>query len=165
MKTGQTSCYNDSHQAVPRTSEHDGQDARENRGVAKSYTDNGNGTIKDNVTGLTWQKCAIGQMGTGCLETATEFENFSNANNQCNTLTLARKTWRLPTIEELETLLDYGSTPAINGAFFPRILQTTSSSGRYWTNTLSADNTYWYIEFNNGTHLKSGNNAVRCVTK
>ena len=55
--TGQTLCYDDSDTIIcPEEGEaFYGQDAQIT-GNTPSYTDNGDGTITDNVTGLMWQK-------------------------------------------------------------------------------------------------------------
>lgn len=59
-----------------------------------SYTDNGDGTITDNVTGLMWEK----DMGTKI----TFDESFAKASNS----TLGNYTdWRVPTIKELYSLI------------------------------------------------------------
>jgi hypothetical protein len=70
-----------------------GQDAQYN-GNQPSYTDNGDGTVTDNVTGLMWQQ------NMGAKMTWTE------ANTLASTLNLAGyDDWRLPTIKELYSLI------------------------------------------------------------
>lgn len=54
FKTGQTLCYNSSGTVIPCAGT--GQDGESLKGVSRSYTDNGNGTITDNKTGLIWEK-------------------------------------------------------------------------------------------------------------
>ena len=79
-----------------------GQDAtyRENQ---PSYTDNGEGTVTDNVTGLMWQK----NMGTKI--------SFANAAIKADTLTLGGYSdWRIPTIKELYSLILF--TGKVSGA-------------------------------------------------
>ncbi len=72
-----------------------GQDATY-QGNEPSYTDNGNMTITDNITGLTWQK----NMGTKIT--------YSNAVLKADTMTLGGYTdWRVPTIKELFSLALY----------------------------------------------------------
>ncbi|MFS1886572.1 DUF1566 domain-containing protein [Vibrio sp. 10N.261.54.E10] len=61
-----------------------------------SYTDNNNGTITDNVTGLIWQK----QMGDKL--------SYDEALLKINTLKLAGYgDWRIPTIKELYSLIQF----------------------------------------------------------
>ena len=101
---------------------------------AQSFTDNGNGTIKDNNTGLTWQKCSGGQNNdTTCSGTATTY-TWANALTYCNSLSLLGKTWRLPNRNELLSVTDFDITttaPTINQTIFPN----TQTSASYWVST------------------------------
>ena len=55
-----------------------------------SFTDNGDGTVTDNVTGLIWQKTDGGEM------------TFEKASTYCKSLNLSgTNDWRLPTSHEL----------------------------------------------------------------
>jgi len=61
--------------------------------------------------------------------------------------------WRLPTREEMETLVDYNSTPenaTINTTYFPEAVPSW-----YWTATENPrrDNFAWYVLFRNGIAL------------
>jgi hypothetical protein len=132
------------------------------KGVAKNYTDNGDGTITDNATGLVWSKCNVGLSGTNCATGATTSVNFAGAATQCMNLTLANKTWRLPNITELRTLINFGaSNPAINTTMFPQTV-----SGAYWSVNESGANAYT-VNFSNGESYalsKTGSNVIRCVS-
>lgn len=81
-----------------------------------SFTDNGDGTITDNNTGLMWQKTDGGEM------------TYENAITYCNDLTLAGYSdWRLPTNHELFSLNYYDNVnPALNATFFPK------TNAEYW---------------------------------
>jgi len=76
----------------------------------ESYTDNGDGTVTDNVTGLMWQQAVP----------ATTY-TWAQAVAYCPTLTLAgHSDWRLPSRIELYSIVDAGqSNPSINGTYFP----------------------------------------------
>jgi len=76
----------------------------------ESYTDNGDGTVTDNVTGLMWQQVVPSATYT-----------WANAVAYCPTLALAgHSSWRLPSRIELESIVDFGqSSPSINGTYFP----------------------------------------------
>ena len=86
------------------------------------FTDNGDGTIKDNYTGLTWQK-----------NSSTTAMNWEAALAYAKTITLGGKSdWRLPNIKELQSLNDVSRVkPSINKTFFPNIV----SSAFYWSST------------------------------
>jgi hypothetical protein len=81
-----------------------------------SYTDNGDGTITDNITGLMWQKVDGGEM------------TIENAITYCSDLTLAGyDDWRLPSpIESFSILNQQNNNPAINNTYF------TATGAEYW---------------------------------
>ncbi len=123
------------------------------RGVARSYTDNSNGTVIDNATTLIWQK-----------EDDNSTYTWVNAGTYCDNLNLGGSTaWRLATIEELVQLTDKGtSDPLINAIFI------NTNSGSYWSSTSSASDTTraWSVDFNNGfvyAGLQTTGLYVRCV--
>ena len=92
-----------------------------------SFTDNGNGTITDMVTGLMWQQVDGGEM------------TIENASTYCNSLTLGGYTdWRLPTPMESFSILNLQrNNPALNTTYFP-----SSGADYWWTNTFQMnDNT------------------------
>jgi hypothetical protein len=170
LKTGQTICYDTTGTtgnivACGATKE----DGESQTGVARGYTDNGDGTITDNATGLVWQKCYKGRNNDAtCSDNGgvTDTSTWSSALTDCSSLSLASKTWRLPSRHELETLPDYSlSNPAINLTFFP----ATTAAGNYWSSTTDAANAAnaWYVGFGGGDVnplAKTAPNSVRCVT-
>ena len=145
---------------------------------APSYTDNLDGTITDNVTGLMWQKCTNGQGITDCASgTATTYnwyqaagvadatDNPDGATNICGELTIAGQTdWRLPSVIELISILDNGVySPAINTTYFPNTI-----SSEYWSSTTAAYNTsaargvLFYYGYAYG-YFKTLTHYARCV--
>lgn len=158
LKTGQTFCYDDSgatNNVVPCAGT--GQDGDLQKGFAmKSYTDNGNGTVTDNNTGLIWQK-----------DDDLAVHSFQEALSLCNSnaAALPGSTWRMPNINELQSIVDYTtSSPAINFTYFP-----LAQSDNYWSSTTFSsglDTRAWYINFGNGNTAaitKSASMLVRCV--
>ena len=96
--TRQGSCFNTSA-LTPCPAEGQalyGQDAHYH-GPEPTYTDNGDGTVSDAITGLQWQK-AHNKKRLG----------YADAKRACASLTLGGKSdWRLPNIKELFSLADY----------------------------------------------------------
>jgi len=87
------------------------------------------------------------------------------AMDYCQNLTLGGKNdWRLPNVDELETLVDRSkSRPAANKDIFPNI-----DLSYYWSATTSASNANhaWFVYFfygGVGDDNKNSNNFVRCV--
>ncbi len=117
-----------------------------------SYTDNGNGTVSDNVTGLIWQK------------ENTTYSIWSEAAATCNDLSLAGfSDWRLPTVQELHHTMDYEKTwPVCDTAVFP------DCENSFWTSNTSANfNDYaWAISFGTARihkEEKTDQRKIRCV--
>jgi hypothetical protein len=86
-----------------------------------NYIDNGDGTILDASNGLIWQKCNIGQYWSGikCSGDPNQLI-WKDASEYAENIQLAGyNDWRLPTLEELTTLLDVSQTepPYINSIF------------------------------------------------
>ena len=122
----------------------------------KSYTDLGNGIVRDNVTGLEWV-----QDGNLMATRNPEFDNDDTAGDGLVNWQhafdyvallnaeeyLGHGDWRLPTLHELSTILDFGRWgPAIDPVF-------SSVSAYYWSSLsdpVSAGNG-WYLDFNSGT--------------
>lgn len=100
-------------------------------------TDNGDETISDDVTGLMWQQKTLTAM------------TWKNAGIYCDELKLADYTdWRLPTVKELFTLVDYTKfSPVINTVYFPNTVLSF-----HWTSMvyINYTNYIWCINFYNG---------------
>jgi len=99
VDTGQSQYYDNRGEIAPPKpgQSFDGQDAQY-RGVQPSYKDNGNGTVTDLNTGLMWQK----GFDRGRKQTFAEAKAGAA---QCKTGGYAD--WRLPTIKELYSLMDF----------------------------------------------------------
>jgi hypothetical protein len=113
VDTGQLACYDNRGEtfAYPAAGESFyGQDAQHD-GHQPSYTDNGDGTVTDNVTGLMWQQSPDSDGdGDGNIGAADKL-SYDEAVNRADTLSLGGYTdWRLPTIKELYSLIDFSGT-------------------------------------------------------
>lgn len=96
------------------------------------FIDNKNGTITDNKTGLTWVK----NPHTDLPEKFKSGMPWQQAIDACKELDFAgHKDWRLPTAEELISLIDWeagakDNEPTIDTKFFP-----DTKTSWYWTIT------------------------------
>jgi hypothetical protein len=133
--TGQTVCFNSSNVVTfcgdPGSSA--GQDGEIQAGAPLSYTDNGDGTITDNNTGLMWEK----QSDDGSIHDWNNVYDWTSAVSihiaGLNGATFAGYTdWRLPNAKELQSIVDYDRFIAIDPPFevsIDPIFQTPCSPG------------------------------------
>ena len=56
---------------------------------ATPFTDNGDGTVKDQATNLVWQKCSLGLSGTSCGSGSAITATWVSAVASCNGFALA----------------------------------------------------------------------------
>ncbi len=140
-----------------------------------SYTDLGNGIVRDNVTGLEWVQDGnliasrdpdfdtddTAGDGRVTWQHALDYVALLNSENY-----LGFNDWRLPTVKELSTLVD-SSIPypgrMIDTDFFP---DTVASY--YWSSTTNASSigNAWYVGFHDGyvgDYYKTGSYYVRAV--
>ena len=138
--TGQTRCYSgvsDFEEIDCASAEYPGQDGFYQKGCPMEgrFVDNGNGTVTDNCTGLTWQQAR--EPGPG--------RTWAEALEYCEYLELGGKTdWRLPNVRELQSIVDYGRwDPAIDPVF------SVVSDFWYWSSSSRVDDpTYaWSVSF------------------
>lgn len=124
---------------------------------AERYQVNNDGTVQDKITGLLWKRCSEGQSGASCNNgTAVTYTWWNAMALAADTDFAGAKGWRLPTITELATLLEYQCTmPAINMKMFPATPATN-----FWSATPYAGyvNGAWNLNFNDGVHDNSSKN-------
>jgi len=145
---------------VPAVAQGSRLESKGNRPVAR-FTDKGDGTIRDNLTGLIWLKNA------NCFGAKTWTEALSAcgklADGGCGLKDgSAVGDWRLPTVKELQSLIDFGKyDPALpSGHPFTEV-----QSSAYWSATEYAndDNYAWHVYSYFGgvtTNIKSGHYYV-----
>lgn len=135
----------------------------EKRTEPNHFTDNGDGTVRDNTTGLIWQKCSYGQDPPSCTSSLT-MDNWENAVSYCKNLDLASRSWRLPNINELNSLVDVTRyEPTIHPAFF-----LGTGQDNYWSSTTDSPTAAFFTNFQHGTVSSNSKttfyNYIRCVT-
>ncbi len=107
VDTDQQKCYNNRAEigAPEKGDAFYGQDAQ-HKGYQASYTDNGDGTITDNVTGLMWQK-------------GFEVMSYAEAVEKVKSFNLANHTdWRIPTMKEAYSLILFSGVDASSRDMF-----------------------------------------------
>ena len=119
------------------------------------YSIPGDGTVHDTKTGLVWQQAA-----------APDAYTWSEAGSYCSGLSLAGTGWRLPSIKELMTLVDFTVAqpgPTIDATAFPN-----TPANWFWSSSPAAGSSSYAlaVNFGNGEagSLDMGTtNEVWCV--
>jgi len=166
LKTGQTKCYDSAGNEIACAET--GQDGEIQAGVAwpsPRFTDNGDGTVMDNLTGLMWTKDANAPGPTACepgvyktWQAALDYIACLNTNSY-----LGYTDWRLPNLNELESLVN-AQEP--NKAIWLNTQGFTDVQPYgYWVSTTIAYNTgyAWQINMRSGLvayDIKSDNLCI-----
>ncbi len=160
LRTGQTSDYGP------------GSDGNLQEGAARSYTDNGDGTITDNTTGLMWEK--KDQSGgihdysntyTWGMTSSPDTMNGTMVTTFLATLNAGggfagHTDWRIPNVNELQSLANYQNvSPAVDTAFNTScaasctvLTCSCTQSDAYWSSTTyqSFPGSAWFVYFYGG---------------
>ena len=156
-KTGQTQSF------------HSFDDGYFKRGIlwpSPRFSDGGNGTIHDNLTGLTWSRNsnAPGPAGckTGTIMTWPEALAYAQCLNSNSYL--GYSDWRIPNRWELGSLIDRSqdNPPLPAGHLFESV-----QPGEYWTSTTieTLPTSVWTINMNNCESCVGGNGAEETEEK
>ena len=142
-----------------QTVSHNTGDDGNNDGTAKSYTDNGDGTVTDNQTGLMWQKDHYSNGAALSYADALAYAKAATTGTYTN--------WRVPSISELVSLIDYNypSDTPLN-AIFTAVGLMTNCTG-YWSCTSVPNNTgnafAWVNSDCSIAYENKFNPTVKCV--
>lgn len=162
--TGQITCYGGDGALLPCVNTRQDGDIR--AGAALSFTDNGDGTVTDNNTGLMWEKKDDNNMdplhdqdtGYSWVAAFTVHIAGLNAMNFGG-----YSDWRLPNVKELQSIVNYGRvkpavSPEFNTACTPGGTLASGSSctatqaSSYWTSTtyVASPPGAWVVGFDEG---------------
>ena len=121
------------------------------------FTENGDGTVTDTVTRLTWKRCSEGLEGDSCEKgEALTFTWQEALNVAAESRFSGKKDWRLPDIKELNSIIERQCTmPAINEIVFPATpTMSFWSSTPYNGNPAFAWNVYFPYGISDGNSKK-----------
>jgi hypothetical protein len=142
-KTGQRNCYDSLGNVIPCAGT--GQDGDVQAGAPwpnPRFTDNGDGTITDNLTGLMWTKDANLWGSWSSWLDALEYIAAMNAGFYGH---FGYTDWRLPNINEIESLAnanEANSATWLTGQGFDNV-QFQDNWSFYWSATTDASYTGW----------------------
>lgn len=175
VDTNQTDCYGEAQRIDPPApgSEFYGQDAQID-GDQPSYKDNGDGTVTDDVTGLMWTQTPD-LNGDGTINAEDKLSYQSALASAEGLLVGGYDDWRVPTIKELYSLIEFsgvdtsdpqagndqGMTPFLDTSVFgfgygdtsagERIIDAQfASSTRYVSTTMGGNETMFGVNFADG---------------
>jgi len=155
----------ENYSPVPKTGQTtswlEGDDGDLQRGVswpAPRFTDNDDGTVTDNLTGLIWTKSANLYGYTYSLSDALAFCSSCDEGGYTD--------WRLPNVRELQSVIDYGQVQyqkPILPEGHPFTGFGVGDQWYFWTSTTHGVTSAYCISFENGFmwSLSAGN--VWCV--
>jgi hypothetical protein len=160
LTTGLTQCWNTAGQLIACAGT--GQDGDVRAGLDRVYVDNGDGTITDTRTGLTWEKLS----DDTSIHDKDNIYTWGNAfTHKIAVLNQERfggyADWRLPNVNELHSLVNYGSIdPAVSPAFNTGCGQwctvltcSCTRNNLYWASSsflLSPGGSAWTVGFYSG---------------
>lgn len=144
------------------TSYRTGDDGYHQAGVpwaSTRFSDNGNGTVTDNNTGLIWLKnpnpCGVTNWDAAITYASTLASGMTGLSDGS-----VAGDWRLPNVKEFYSLFAYNNQPVL-----PTGHPFAGASDTYWLATTSAtdtNNAYWLVLYDANTHTapKTDNHRV-----
>jgi hypothetical protein len=145
--------------------------------------DHGDGTVTDTKTGLMWKRCLERLSGVSCEDGKVEKYTWDEAVKRFKNVAYAGySNWRLPTIDELKTLVhcskgvedkksgrcnEGSERPMINQQAFPNA-DPNAEASFVWSGSPSAGGSEyaWFVNFYDGVShydYRGNGHAVRLV--
>jgi hypothetical protein len=127
--------------------------------ATSQWTVNADGTLTDQITRLTWRRCAEGMTyAAGRCSTGPTFNTYGWSQALDVPSLPGNAGWRVPNVKELESFVDRScASPAVSGARFP-----DQPAVDFWSSTPG-----WAVSLNDGSVLSgqtlSAAKAVRLV--
>ena len=159
LRTGQRTCYDQEGNIVGHVGT--GQDGDLQAGRVwpdPRFKDNGDGTITDLSTGLMWVRdgsCLGWLSWQAAMTAAQDLNSMAKVEEHCGNLNISYDDWRLPTIQELESLINSESKEPYGFLNFYgfRAIQPDS----YWSST-TGPNPYgaWLLHLDSGEVMSGG---------
>ncbi len=125
------------------------------------------GCTKDNLTGLMWENksgsARFSNFDDRYYGTTAQMYASTNTYGYVATVNVTgfcgHRDWRMPTVDELQSIVDYGAYPlaSIDAAWFPN-----TPAYYYWTSSpdLSNNGAGWYVNFTSGNSGSDGRYAI-----
>jgi len=174
VSTGQMTCYDAVGTVIDCTDT--GQDGEVQAGQPRTFTNNGDGTITDDGSGLMWEAKCDGPNCDPLHDKDTSYtwdEAFTLHVATLNSESFAGYTdWRVPNITELHSLVNYEMvSPSAYDAFNTCATNcdvtscSCTVSSDYWSSTSlsSFPNNAWVVNLSNGAMFFGAKSTVRFV--
>jgi hypothetical protein len=177
LATGQTMCWDSSGAVISCTGT--GQDGDIRAGAVLSYTDNGDGTITDNNTGLMWEKKSLEGDTTTNIHHRDKTYTWANAfavhiaGLNAGAGFAGHTDWRLPNVKELQSIVNYENfNPSVSSEFNTSCVArctvvtcSCTSSSNYWSSSTVAGHpvTAWDVFFFGGFVGNDGKGSTGVV--
>jgi len=135
--TGQTTCYRPNFSLDPGcimlfAVGQDGEVQAGKKSPVPRFTDNGDGTVTDGLTGLIITKDWNCQAGSTTWDVAINYAR-NLQDGVCGLMDGSLPgEWRLPNVKESQVMLDFGQS---NPALPPHPFDNVLNNGNYWTST------------------------------
>lgn len=157
-KTGMTTCYDAAGTVITCTGTR--QDGELQLGIswpAQRFSDHGDGTVTDNLTGLTWTRDARTPGPPQCNPGGNKTWSSALSHVACmnSYVYLGSAAWRMPNINEIRSLVDVTqSSPSLtSGHPFTNVSVIDTASNHFWSSTTMTGTPGFAFDINMGNGI------------